>query len=420
MPSFVQSLDPNAPTPVIDLSKDAAGNPVLADLAAQVEHDWNHLPSTAVKQKRNSDPQYAAALTEYLAKLPSAAVAESTEPESSAVSPAAIVAEPPVVEPVFAPVPATVAPVAVVPEEDADPNLVKTKEGWEYRIDLGDGSGVQAFKGRTKNQVLAAMGKAQINATKKIRAQAQERKALISEENPDFDAPLTRLKPGVLNADEQWEFANSMTDPAKAAKAMDKYIERRLGGSIDVIVEAVNRQNDDLEYRRAFNEGKAWIAETPEFYNTPENGQKIANYIQQQGWANTKRNLRKAFIDLSEAGELEVRPAEPVPTLEAVIAAPEVVIPPEPAAVATVAAPPEPPQTLPAGLPPGRVRPGSTSTGLSPRDASVRPGATPAVRAVGLTAEEYHRMPTSDMRRKFNSDPVFKAAVNALIDEGKI
>lgn len=419
MPSFVESLDPNAPTPVVDLSKDIAGNPVLADLADQVEYDWNHLPSSAVKQKRNSDPQYAAALTEYLAKLPSQVVAEGVEPESAAIVPTMVVPAA-VAEPVVSVVEPAIVPIApvVVPDEDADPNLVKTKEGWEYRIDLGDGSGVQAFKGRTKNQVMAAMGKAQVSATKKIRAQAQERKELISEENPDFDAPMARLKPGVLTADEQWELANAMTDPTKAAKALDKFIERRLGGSIDVIVDTVNRQNDDLEYRRAFNEGKAWIAETPEFYNTVENGQKIADYIQQKGWANTKRNLRKAFIDLSEAGELEVRPAEPVPTLEAVVAS-EVVIPPEPA-VATVAAPPEPPQTPPAALPTGRVRPGSTSTGLSPRDASVRPGATQAARAVGLTVEEYRRMPTSDMKRRYNQDAEFKASVDALIEQGKV
>jgi hypothetical protein len=67
----------------------------------------------------------------------------------------------------------------------------------------------------------------------------------------------------------------------------------------------------------------------------------------------------------------------------------------------------------------GRLRPGSASTGLSPRQASVRPGARPEP-SVGLTVDEYNRMSMSETRRRYKTDLGFKAAVDKLIAEGKI
>src|SRR5260370_112079 len=212
-------------------------------------------------------------------------------------------------------VPASKPVVAPVEETDSDDsNIVKTAKGWEYRIDLGDGSGVQVFKGKTLKEVTSALGKAQINASKKIRTQEQEKRVLLANEPADVDEPQVRLKPRVLTADEQWQIANDLGDPAKATKALDRYIEIRLGGPIEQVVEKVTAHESDLEYRRARNEAEAFIKETPEFYNTEDNRIRIANYVTENGWASTKRNLRKAFILLSDEGKIEQRPSEQVLT----------------------------------------------------------------------------------------------------------
>lgn len=328
------------------------------------------------------------------------------------------------------PSPAPVIATAVEDDEPGDPNLVKTSAGWEYRVDLGDGSGVQVFKGKTQKQVIAALGKAQVNASKKIRQQEQEKRLLIANEPAEVEEPQTRFKPRALTAEEQWEISQNLGDPSKASKALDKYFEIRVGGSIEQVIEKITSHDDDLEFRRARNEALAFIRETPEFYNSENNSVTLASYVEKQGWASTKRNLRKAFVILTDDNKLEQRPSEQVLTpeveevsttssREAAVATPVVETPATTAVPVTKPVSAEP--VKPAGLPEGsRVRPGSSSTGMSPRQSSVRAGgATPAA-PVGLTAEEYHRIPSSTVKLKYKTDPVFKAGVDKLMVEGKI
>lgn len=394
-----------------DLSKDEFGHPIFADLNEQVAYDWANLPSERVKNKKNQNAAYAQALNDHL---------NGVTPD---VPP---VIEEPVVPTVVAP---PAAAVALAETDEDDSNLVKTDKGWEYRIDNGDGSGVEVFKGKTVKEVLRKVAEGKKHASKKIRQQEQEKRILIANEAPDVEEPSTRLKPRNLSADEQWEISQNLGDPAKAVKALDKYIEARLGGSIEQVIEKITTSENDLEYRRARNEAIAFINETPEFYNTTENREKLATYVEENGWASTKRNLRKAFVILTDKEELEVAPVEEgietvLTPAAAVVSTPASVEPAVPVAAvpAVPATQPTPAaSTPPAGLPAGtRVRPGSSSTGLSPRQSSVRTGgAAPAV-PVGLTAEEYHRLPTSSVKQKYKTDSVFRAGVDKLMAEGKI
>lgn len=405
---------------ITDLSKDSSGSPVFADLEQQVRWDWNNLPSERIKQKKNSNSSYAEALLRML-----------NATEVRVETPVIQVVTPPAEEVVVVPA----AAIVVAPAEETDnddPNLFKTAKGWEYRIDFGDGSGVQVFKGKTQKEVISALGKAQVNASKKIRTQEQEKRLLIANEPADIDEPVVRLKPRALSADEQWQISNDLGDPAKAAKALDRFIEIRLGGPIEQVVEKLTTHENDLEYRRARNEAEAFIKETPEFYNTEDNRIALADYVEKNGWASTKRNLRKAFILLSDEEKLEKRPSEQVltPAVEEVsttssAAAVELPASRADASTASAATPSTQPTpvatTKPAVLPEGaRVRPGSSSTGMSPRQSSVRTGGAAPATPVGLTAEEYHKIPTSTIKHKYKSDSVFKTAVDKLIAEGKI
>lgn len=417
-----QVVNPRTEEPVaevneIDLSKDSDGYEVFSDINEQVAYDWKHRATDVVKRKKNQSADYAEALLRYL------------DPESSHT----VVDETPVVPEIPA-VTTPVAPVVVAPadeEDSGDPNLSKTKTGWEYRVDLEDGSGVQVFKGKTQKEVIAALGKAQINATKKIRQQEREKRDAIAAEPADVDTENS-LKPRALTTDEQWELTQNLAggDVTKTAAALDKYLEIRLGGTLEQVASKLSKHDLDLEYRRASNEAKSFISDTPEFYNTSANGVALANYVTEQGWSATKRNLGKAFVALSalsveEGGFPDQRPeqvltpeSEGVSTISSPAAA---LIADLASASAPLVVPPTPVVPPPAALPEGtRTRPGSISTGMSPRQSSVRAGgAAPAV-PVGLTVEEYHKVSASEVRSKYRNDPKFKAGVDKLIAEGKI
>lgn len=430
LPDGTPGLEVTIPAPVVrveepevaeeivtDLSRDSSGQPVFADLDQQVVYDWNHLSSDQLKLKKNSSSAYKEALL----RLLNAAPAPASE------TPEAVVEVAPVITPAE---PVVVAPVDEE-EVSSDTRIKKVKGGWEATVDLKDGSGKQVYKAKTKDELIVKLLDAQTHATKKIQNQEQERRLLIASEPADVDEPSVRFKPRVLTADEQWQIANDLGDPAKAVKALDKYIETRLGGSIDQVIEKITSHDEDLEYRRARNEAMAFIRETPEFYNTPDNSAKLATYVEEKGWASTKRNLNKAFVILSNENELEQRPLEQVLTPEAEPVSTEPVretveLPVSkadgsPVPAAPVAKPGSSEPAKPTGLSEGtRMRPGSNSTGMSPRQSSVRTGgAAPAV-PVGLTAEEYHRIPTATIKHKYKSDAAFKAQVDKLMAEGKI
>lgn len=56
-----------------------------------------------------------------------------------------------------------------VPSDAKDPNWRKVGDGWEYRSDLGDGSGVQVLQGRSKQEVTARLEQARESVAQKLR-----------------------------------------------------------------------------------------------------------------------------------------------------------------------------------------------------------------------------------------------------------
>jgi hypothetical protein len=60
----------------------------------------------------------------------------------------------------------------------------RARRDWEARIDLRDGSGIQVFKGKTRKKVIAAIIKAQENATRKIWQREKKHNELIAEQAP--------------------------------------------------------------------------------------------------------------------------------------------------------------------------------------------------------------------------------------------
>jgi hypothetical protein len=157
-------------------------------------------------------------------------------------------------------------------------------------------------------------------------------------------------------------------------------------------------------------------------------GDKIDEIIITNKWDYTVRNLNKALLTLKDKGEVQKRVSTPVERRELPIpistqpaAAPVAPAAAAPAAAVAAAAPASKSESpaAAASAAEGRLRPGSASTGLSPRQASVRPGTKPEP-SVGLTVEEYNRMSVSETRRRYKTDLGFKSAVDKLIADGKL
>ncbi len=411
------------------------GWPIFTDLTKQVRFDWDNLPSDRVRALKN-DATYKAALESFLLALDGGAPAAPPAgeiPGAPAVSPEQAIVDPPAPVPVPAPVlpvtePAT-EPEATIPEPTAPAvedegtavelpfgTITKVKDGWEARVDNKDGSGVQVYKGKTKDQLIAKLMQAQAHASQKIRQQEQERQRLLLEEPADA-APVRKVfQPRQLTADEQFEYAEAMSsgDPTRMHKAQEKRDAIRNGGTPEEIAGRLKEAEDALAVEAYKATAKSFMKQNENVIFTRELGDKMDEILAENSWAYTVRNLNKVLEMLKAKNEVEFRSSTPVEEVELPVPTSTA---PAPAAAAPVETPRVPPATTPKAT--ERLRPGSASTGMSPRQASVRQGQQP-VAPVGLTAEEYNRMSVSETRHKYKTDPGFRSSVDKLIAEGKI
>jgi hypothetical protein len=408
------------------------GWPIFSDLSKQVRFDWDNLQTDRVRALKN-DPTYKAALESFLlegsvvvvpAEHPEVTLASSVEDEiqkaaeAPVVEPVATVEPEPVVEPVIVP--------AVVEDEGTKieypfGTIQKIKGTWEARVDNKDGSGVQVYKAKTKDELIGKLMQAQAHASTKIRQQEEDRLKMLAEEPADL-APARRvIQPRQLTADEQFEYAEAMTsgDPSRIHKAQEKRDAIRNGGTPEEIAGRLAEAENSLAVESYKNTAKAFMKMNDNVQFTRELGDRIDEILNENKWAYTVRNLNKVLAHLATQNEVTYKVSTqaeeevelPAPTSAPVVAAAPAVVP------AVVAPTRVPPATTPKAV--ERLRPGSASTGITPRQASVRQGQQP-VAPVGLTAEEYNRMPVSETRQKYKTDPGFRSAVDKLIAEGKI
>lgn len=408
------------------------GWPLFSDINNQVKYDWDNLPSDRVRTLKN-DSAYAAALNGFLLAPADKVTPPAPEGQVTTLAPSPEEAlesanEPPVPVAPVAEVPPVVEPPAPASNEIAVGTVVdgftKTSTGWEIRIEI-EGAGVQVFRGKTISEVAAAQSKALRHANELIRRQAQEKEQMLLNEPADAKVERKILKPRKMTAEEQFEFAEAMSsgDPLKINKAMAKRDSIILGGDPEEVIGQVTEHQNQLEIETYKATAKAFLKQNSDVVMTKELGDEIDEILLSRNWAYTIRNMNKALAELKAENKVQIKvstPVEeevniPVPT-SAVPAAPVV---PAPAAAAPAAVPAVP--KAPVLTDGERLRPGSASTGMSPRQASVRQGVgAPSTKTVGLTAEEYNRMSVNETRRKYKTDLGFKAAVDKLIEEGKI
>jgi hypothetical protein len=408
------------------------GWPIFTDLSKQVQFDWDNLPSDRVRSLK-SDAAYKAALEAFLlASVAPATAAATTEVPATQAQPSVEeqLNNAPVVPADQSVVPATetvVEEAAVVTEEEGTKieypfgAIEKVKGGWEARVDNKDGSGVQVYKAKTKDELIGKLMQAQAHSTQKIREQEAERQRLLLEEPADLAPVRKTLQPRQLTADEQFEYAEAIAsgDPSRIHKAEEKRFAIRNGGTPEEIAGRVNETESALAVESYKAVAKAFMKQNDNVVFTRELGDKIDEVLAENTWAYTVRNLNKVLHMLKAKGEVTLKvstPATEEVELPVPTSAREAVTTP-PVVPAVVPAPKVPPATTPKAA--ERLRPGSASTGASPRNTSVRQGQSP-VTPVGLTVEEYNRMSVSETRHKYKTDPGFRSAVDKLMAEGKI
>lgn len=351
------------------------------------------------------------------------------EAESAAVNAPAPVVEESTVEPSVEPVaeqPVAAAPVSQYPQHwpypDGSSVLVEqTPSGLKATLDPANGGRIEVFHGRDENELLRQILPAKLNASKQIRKQAAELRLKVrnTDESPAPVAPGEQ-QPAPLTADEAFAFKTAFaSDPAKA---IEDFLKRRTGMSLDDITNSAREGKAAADAMYLEVEVKAFLAERPDYYNTYENYRKLVNYLsvaklgqdlpdgdmESTLWALYNKGefnraaLAEAYDTLSDDGLLQVKAAAPVQVTPVPVARPAVAPAPAPAAVQ----PKQPVSVTPAApqqeIPAVRVRPRATPASYGLRQQSSQPVVVEQDQGVP-TVEEMENMSNEDLSKLLDS-----------------
>lgn len=179
-------------------------------------------------------------------------------------------------------------------EEEAEETV------FEKVIDIGDGAGAQVFRGKSLDELVNNLAKAQENATRKIREQAAELKAkkeTVAEKIEASDS-LTDEQKYILSQ-------RMLTDPMSV---IDEYVEKKVQ-KLTKAQEAAQQQREDQD-KKEFDEAKRWAESNPDYVSTERNAKRLLRWLELEKVTVSAENLQKAFEDLNESGLLEVKPEE--------------------------------------------------------------------------------------------------------------
>jgi hypothetical protein len=192
------------------------------------------------------------------------------------------------------------------PEDDTQDDDDDEQE-FTYSIDLGDGSGIQVYKGASIQEVLDKVGEAQKHATRKIREQAEQLKKYSAQAAKDA-------------ADTEYVIGQEMlTNPTSGFKKMFKEttgvdIEtfKTKWGRVEALETAQRVQAIEDRKNAAASQ---FLAAHPEFVANDKNGPRLERAVNLLvAEANSKNQepdfsaiLEAAYTDLSESGLLELK-----------------------------------------------------------------------------------------------------------------
>ena len=243
--------------------------------------------------------------------------------------------------------------------------MEKGSKGWQATL-TAEGLKDQVYYGKTKDELLLNFGKAQLHATKKIRAQDQKLKLGDPVPSPVAAPPPPGQPISVreLTADERFEYKTLLdSDPVRA---LDFYNEKRYGLTPEQFAQRLNQPlvtHQQTTQSNANATASRFVDTNKDFYPDPEGSNYLTmvrylgrNYLNrvvtkstasatvealQEAGFWTLENLEAAKDDLNESGLLLSKPVASTPAPIEPVA-----VPPQPAPVPPVAAP-VPPRAIP-------------------------------------------------------------------------
>jgi hypothetical protein len=193
------------------------------------------------------------------------------------------------------------APVDPPPAVDQDPPAEPETVTVEKEIDLGDGSGIQIFRGvgPTREAALEALAdefaKAQTNATKKIQELSRK---------PD-------PAPAAPTPEEAFLLQQQLLDNPQAT--LDRLMEKKFAA-----YEAQKKAEKDAAAERDQKEAELasrFMAANPDYYAVQQNGKRLERQLAIEGLPTTLENLQKVYNDLKADGLITAKPTEAAPVI---------------------------------------------------------------------------------------------------------
>lgn len=258
-------------------------------------------------------------------------------------------------------------------------------------------------------------------------------------ENEEIPETASRYKqpvefhPTELTVDERIILARDLSDPLKMEAAFAKLTEAKFGAPAEKIRESITQMQQGMTDAQVRQEVAFFLANTPDYYACKENFDTIYNWMIRYKLEPTRENFALAFFRLTEAGIL-LQAGGTAPTVEPVVAAPVIVqegpdlITIEPVVVPVAVVPEEETPVY------QRINTGLSGTGTSAGGAPMTapaneivyvipaaydqgPNGTQILRRQAQTVTGYKAldaMSIEEYRHRFNSEPGFKAKVDAM------
>lgn len=188
-------------------------------------------------------------------------------------------------------------PAETDPPTDDDVVTSKGPFYSERTIDLGDGAGVQVFKGKGDTREAALedltdkLAEAQRNATKKIRELNAKAKVETPKTSPEDEALYS---------------AELLKTPTEAFKKLFKQVT---GVDVEEFKTVTAREKAFQAGQEKKSAADSFVANTPDYVDTPRNGKLINKWCELHNDFSLN-GLTKAYQDLSESGLLDTKGEE--------------------------------------------------------------------------------------------------------------
>lgn len=272
---------------------------------------------------------------------------------------------------------------------EVDINGVKTMV-FAATVDLKDGKPVQKFQGESYKEIADKLLQAQANATARIRELTPEEKSQKK--------PPTEFSQKPLSADDRFELAQDITNPEKAADAINRVVESELGAPLAEVREILQEGQDEKLKKAVKDAMQKFLDITPDFEPCQHNEGLIIRYGEMHNLPPTEvDSYTQIWTALKDAGLVIVKE---VKTDDA-----------DPTNVETAEPGERQQRELPGPTAVSRPRLAASSTSLRRGDSDDAPS---RVSKPKYTRADVDAMPLATYQDKLKNEPGFAALVDAL------